>query len=211
MSGLIILHAHILTRSLVFQLVEFARNLTNLLSAYVAAGNPRPRTAFPSNAVREESEDDWARRRRLFDEQQPDQTVSDGVAGIVIDVNGSPDDYSASSGSPISLRLATPSPRLAPLAPASPYKLSPGAVSPLSNGHSPSLLPTDRPAALPLLAVPSPLLRRKDSAGSAGSPYVAFTPEEAAGEARLLDEAMRERQARRSAVENGLGLPPRPT
>lgn len=49
--------------SLVFQLVEYGRNLTSLLTAY----SDPVRTSFPrSNAI--ESEAEWAARRREFDE-----------------------------------------------------------------------------------------------------------------------------------------------
>jgi len=56
-----------LTSSLVFQLVEYGRNLTSLLTAH-----PSPiATSFPrTNDV--ESEAEWAARRREFDEQDAD-------------------------------------------------------------------------------------------------------------------------------------------
>jgi len=56
-----------LTISLVFQLVEYGRNLTALLTAH-----PKPvETSFPrTNDI--ETEAEWAARRREFDEQDVD-------------------------------------------------------------------------------------------------------------------------------------------
>ena len=57
-----------------FQLVEYGRNLTSLLTAH-----PTPiQTAFP-RSIDVESEAEWAARRREFDEADPD---SDGGYAI---------------------------------------------------------------------------------------------------------------------------------
>ncbi|ODO03021.1 hypothetical protein I350_05865 [Cryptococcus amylolentus CBS 6273] len=57
--------------SLVFQLVDFARNLTSLLSLHYSA-DPAEHipTSFPTSADAELSEAEWARRRREFDESE---------------------------------------------------------------------------------------------------------------------------------------------
>ncbi|WWD08101.1 hypothetical protein V865_006212 [Kwoniella europaea PYCC6329] len=52
--------------SLVFQLVDFARHLTQLLSAHPTQLN----TSFPSNHDAELTEAEWARRRREFEESE---------------------------------------------------------------------------------------------------------------------------------------------
>lgn len=60
-----------------FQLVEYGRNLTSLLTAHPSPIN----TAFPrSNDL--ESEAEWAARRREFDEQEQDQVHSAGGYAI---------------------------------------------------------------------------------------------------------------------------------
>ncbi|WVQ76681.1 hypothetical protein IAR50_006355 [Cryptococcus sp. DSM 104548] len=57
--------------SLVFQLVDFARNLTSLLSLhYSTAPAEHIPTSFPTSADAELSEAEWARRRREFDESE---------------------------------------------------------------------------------------------------------------------------------------------
>ncbi|EIW68589.1 hypothetical protein TREMEDRAFT_31601 [Tremella mesenterica DSM 1558] len=61
--------------SLVFQLVEFARNCTQLISSHLSAGLPQPITSFPTANEVEMSEAEWARRRREFDLAQ--ETDSD--------------------------------------------------------------------------------------------------------------------------------------
>lgn len=50
---------------LVFQLVEYARNLSSLLSSHVNAGGKQWATQWPT-LVDIESEDAWAARRREF-------------------------------------------------------------------------------------------------------------------------------------------------
>lgn len=56
---------------LVFQLVEFARNLTTLLSAHHIAhpgSASQIQTSFPSAEEVSQSESDWARQRAQFDD-----------------------------------------------------------------------------------------------------------------------------------------------
>jgi predicted NUDIX family NTP pyrophosphohydrolase len=67
--------------SLVFQLVEFARNLTVLLAAHLAAGGQDIETSFPKSQDAEMTEDEWARRRRAFDEEEE---VAVGVDGALV-------------------------------------------------------------------------------------------------------------------------------
>jgi tyrosine-protein phosphatase len=56
--------------SLVFQLVEYGRNLTTLLTAHLAQpGVNPPKTLFPTTEDAGLSEAEWARRRREFDEE----------------------------------------------------------------------------------------------------------------------------------------------
>ncbi|ODN96522.1 hypothetical protein L198_04237 [Cryptococcus wingfieldii CBS 7118] len=69
--------------SLVFQLVDFARNLTSLLSLHYSA-DPAEHipTSFPTSADAELSEAEWARRRREFDESEHlDHSSSMGSEG----------------------------------------------------------------------------------------------------------------------------------
>lgn len=54
--------------SLVFQLVEYARNLSSLLSSHVATGKD-VETQWPT-LVDIETEDAWAQRRREFDDSE---------------------------------------------------------------------------------------------------------------------------------------------
>lgn len=54
--------------SLVFQLVEYARNLSTLLSTHVEKSGKTWTTTWPT-LVEVESEDDWAQRRRAFGEE----------------------------------------------------------------------------------------------------------------------------------------------
>lgn len=57
--------------SLVFQLVEFARNLTTLLSAHhltLPPLAPQIQTSFPSAEEVAQTESDWARQRAQFDQ-----------------------------------------------------------------------------------------------------------------------------------------------
>ncbi|WVQ97473.1 hypothetical protein IAU59_004587 [Kwoniella sp. CBS 9459] len=61
--------------SLVFQLVDFARNLTFLLSSYLASASATAAelgiiTSFPTSSDVEMSEAEWARRRREFEESE---------------------------------------------------------------------------------------------------------------------------------------------
>lgn len=49
--------------------MEFARNVSTLLSGSPAYALGQIRTAWPA-AGRQETEDEWARRRRAFDEAQ---------------------------------------------------------------------------------------------------------------------------------------------
>lgn len=54
--------------SLVFQLVEFARNLVTLLSRHLALPNSDPiETSFPTAEQVTQSEAEWARQRAQFD------------------------------------------------------------------------------------------------------------------------------------------------
>ncbi|WVF70441.1 hypothetical protein IAT40_005231 [Kwoniella sp. CBS 6097] len=69
--------------SLVFQLVDFARNLTSLLSSYLSSASATAAemgisTSFPSSSDAEMSEAEWARRRREFEESEdgPSSEVS---------------------------------------------------------------------------------------------------------------------------------------
>lgn len=62
---------------LVFQLVEYGRNLTSLLTAY----NGTVHTSFPrSNDI--ESEAEWAARRREFDELEIDSEEDKSNLGV---------------------------------------------------------------------------------------------------------------------------------
>ncbi|WVQ83922.1 hypothetical protein IAT38_006066 [Cryptococcus sp. DSM 104549] len=65
--------------SLVFQLVDFARTLTTLLSTYYAA-HPTASipTAFPTSVQSELSEAEWARRRREFEESENGSASASG-------------------------------------------------------------------------------------------------------------------------------------
>lgn len=64
---------HLADLRLVFQLVEYARNLSSLLSAHVNGGGKQWATQWPT-LVDIESEDAWAARRREFgdDNEAPD-------------------------------------------------------------------------------------------------------------------------------------------
>ena len=53
--------------SLVFQLVEFQRSLTALLSAHVAHSSTPVQTSFPTLAEQTLSEAEWARKRAEFE------------------------------------------------------------------------------------------------------------------------------------------------
>jgi hypothetical protein len=53
----------------VFQLVEYARNLSSLLSSHVTTGNKAIDTQWPT-LVDIETEDAWAQRRREFDDSE---------------------------------------------------------------------------------------------------------------------------------------------
>ncbi|KAK8846615.1 hypothetical protein IAR55_005701 [Kwoniella newhampshirensis] len=65
--------------SLVFQLVDFARNLTTLLQTYHSSPNSQQiQTSFPISLDAKLSEAEWARRRREFEESE-DGTVSDSA------------------------------------------------------------------------------------------------------------------------------------
>jgi hypothetical protein len=63
----------VLIVSLVFQLVEFARNLTTLLEKHLAA-NPDASiiTSFPKASSTRQSEAEWARQRAAFDDADAD-------------------------------------------------------------------------------------------------------------------------------------------
>ncbi|KAE8538957.1 hypothetical protein D1P53_005326 [Cryptococcus gattii VGV] len=64
--------------SLVFQLVDFARSLTTLLSShYATTPNALIKTSFPTAAESELSEAEWARRRREFDEDDMGEYTTD--------------------------------------------------------------------------------------------------------------------------------------
>lgn len=52
-----------------FQLVEYARHLSSLLSAHVAMGGKPVDTQWPT-LVDIETEDAWAQRRREFDDSE---------------------------------------------------------------------------------------------------------------------------------------------
>ncbi|OXB37584.1 hypothetical protein J007_02636 [Cryptococcus neoformans] len=68
--------------SLVFQLVDFARNLTTLLSShYAATPDALIQTSFPTAAESELSEAEWARRRREFDEDEMGGCTTDPSTG----------------------------------------------------------------------------------------------------------------------------------
>lgn len=57
------------SRRLVFQLVEFSRNLTTLITAHLAAHpDTRLDTSFPTANQVQQSEAEWARQRAEFDE-----------------------------------------------------------------------------------------------------------------------------------------------
>lgn len=74
---------------LVFQLVEFAKNVSSLLSKHLARpenASLRNKTRFPTRSETL-SEDEWARQRRAFDQEQDDDEDED-VARIA-----SPDEY----------------------------------------------------------------------------------------------------------------------
>ena len=63
--------------SLVFQLVEFQRNLTSLLSAHIGNETNSPiRTSFPTLAQQELSEAEWARRRKEFEDSESEDEHS---------------------------------------------------------------------------------------------------------------------------------------
>lgn len=76
--------------SLVFQLVDFARSLTTLLSShYATTPNASIKTSFPTAAESELSEAEWVRRRREFDEDDMGEyttdlstTASDGQTAV---------------------------------------------------------------------------------------------------------------------------------
>lgn len=75
---------------LVFQLVDFARNLTCLLSAYLASPTTQAiTTSFPSDTNTELSEAEWARRRKEFEESED----GDGSIGSI----GTPETCDVSS------------------------------------------------------------------------------------------------------------------
>lgn len=73
-----------------FQLVDFARSLTMLLSShYATTPNALVKTSFPTAAESELSEAEWARRRREFDEDDMGEyttdlstTASDGQTAV---------------------------------------------------------------------------------------------------------------------------------
>ncbi|ORX36152.1 protein-tyrosine phosphatase-like protein [Kockovaella imperatae] len=59
---------------LVFQLVEYGRNLTTLLSAHYAQSDPRPiATSFPTAEDVAMSEAEWARKRREFEDSESEE------------------------------------------------------------------------------------------------------------------------------------------
>lgn len=63
------IHTQFLTHSLVFQLVEYARNLSSMLSTHVARGGRHIDTQWPA-LVDIETEDAWAQRRMEFDDSE---------------------------------------------------------------------------------------------------------------------------------------------
>ncbi|WRT65175.1 uncharacterized protein IL334_002118 [Kwoniella shivajii] len=68
--------------SLVFQLVDFARHLTHLLSLHQSSPDAIPiRTSFPKNQDAELSEAEWARRRREFEESENGSITSSSNNG----------------------------------------------------------------------------------------------------------------------------------
>ncbi|GFZ48999.1 hypothetical protein JCM24511_06748 [Saitozyma sp. JCM 24511] len=70
--------------SLVFQLVEFARNLTTLITIHLetpGGAELRGKTSFPTAAEAAVSEDEWARKRRAFDELS-EEDEGDGQGGL---------------------------------------------------------------------------------------------------------------------------------
>lgn len=78
----LVLGAHV---RLVFQLVEYQRALTSLLSAHVAVpGNPAPETSFPTLAEQSLSEAEWTRKRAEMDDEggvgsEADEQVTRGL------------------------------------------------------------------------------------------------------------------------------------
>ncbi|ORY24859.1 protein-tyrosine phosphatase-like protein [Naematelia encephala] len=82
--------------SLVFQLVEFARNVTTLLCRYPSASNIR--TAWPKREEHEMSEAEWARRRAAFDDES-----GIGNGNGTEDSDGQGDDDMAMLASPMSI------------------------------------------------------------------------------------------------------------
>jgi hypothetical protein len=153
--------------SLVFQLVEFARNLTSLLTAHLAQpSTKRIQTSFPAASNTDETEDDWARRRREFDEDQVDADDNLGP-GIVIDTSPASTlslntlTLPNGSGGVSPNTLALPTSGLTPYSALSPntpsYALSPNMLSPYS--LSPGGQAGTRSPALSLLSVPSPSRR----------------------------------------------------
>lgn len=76
-----------LTSRLVFQLVEFARNLTTLLSAHIAS-NPFSagaiQTSFPSAEEAAQTEADWARQRAQFDAESAAESSSASTVPTIV-------------------------------------------------------------------------------------------------------------------------------
>lgn len=169
---------------LVFQLVEFARNLTDLLSAHPSSIN----TSFPrTNAV--ESEDDWARRRREFDEEAATQQAAQSPAS---------QQHAAPQSRP-KLGLQTPS-------------LSPpiiGVSTPARDGlHSANTQSSSSSSARPRLTLPFTSSANRSPLLSAMPNMEGLTTNEAwelaDDEARALDEAMRVRRREREASIGGV-------
>ena len=74
-------------RSLVFQLVEYQRNLTSLLSSHYSRPSPRPiSTSFPTAEDAAISEAEWAKKRREFEDEEMDEIENKwyGVLGSPI-------------------------------------------------------------------------------------------------------------------------------
>lgn len=66
--------------SLVFQLVEFARNLTTLLTRYLKVdASIRSRTGFPTAEEAAVSEDEWAKQRAAFETDPEDPADIESV------------------------------------------------------------------------------------------------------------------------------------
>ena len=57
---------------LVFQLIEYQRNLTSLISSHLLTTSIPLQTSFPKLEDDVLSEEEWARKRREFDDSQPD-------------------------------------------------------------------------------------------------------------------------------------------